>query len=907
MLRSPADITAEVSQEVRNQMMAQATTLSQMLSRVESSNTDSHRQTRETILECIKEGMQRSDARSQEDEQSVKDTSTVQCCCAKLRSGHGPGGSSHLPNAGHINPPPGPQFTSDFNNVFTSVNPRLIGTLKGFIQAAEGVLSSEASEITAGIEMLNVSKPAEFKLRRDVYLEICQSLQYPEMTHRYEDVIEAYPETFEWAFHDPTEEQLPWDNLAHWLEKGDGIYWVNGKAGSGKSTFMKHLYDDMRTRGYLTRWAANVRLCAGTFFFWNSGSREQKSQIGLLRALLFQLFTQRPNLIPIVLPELWAKTYSKAVNESCPGEDFNQFWSLRQLILTFKALIYQKDVPLKIFFMIDGLDEFDGDHEELATLFREITKNPDVKVLLSSRPWVVFEDIFGQCPNLRLQNLTYRDIERYVMGKLSRNDAFQRLSSEEPGAAPAITQEIVEKADGVFLWVRLVVRSLLKGIRNRDELSDLWARLRSMPREIEPLYDRLLDLIDPEYLAWASKAFQILRTNHNLSQDPFGKSSSARDGVKPLTVQAFFLAIKDDLDASAGQTNNRVWLDARCEDISVRLTARCAGLLEVTVSHAGYIKGERIGGPDSLIRYFHRTARDFLETHTHWCKILRQTANTDFNPNVSMMRSCLHSFRFAIANYHVHNPDLARDFMIYSYHADSHPQSHHIQSILLDKMNDTMKMARNSWWTVDFLPGVDGFPDFLKLTTIHGLRGYVSAKLSEFGETFEAVDRERATALLRCLLPPDDSHVKSKLPLPRIDMVSLLLDLGADPNGSSGSQSPWLNTLGFFGRRGSPPYSTYDLMTLELTYMAIMEKLVLAGANPHAVTGGQYKSTSLSAMDIVETILLPKYRSEAASLLQVLKCAMSKSNANGKRHRDEAEVDHEESRAKRFQVQSIGS
>jgi hypothetical protein len=43
------------------------------------------------------------------------------------------------------------------------------------------------------------------------------------------------------------------------------------------------------------------------------------------------------------------------------------------------------------------------------------------------------------------------------MGKLHQHDAFQRLSSEEPEAAPAITREIVEKADGVFLWVNIIV------------------------------------------------------------------------------------------------------------------------------------------------------------------------------------------------------------------------------------------------------------------------------------------------------------------------------------------------------------------------------------------------------------------------------------------------------------------
>lgn len=56
------------------------------------------------------------------------------------------------------------------------------------------------------------------------------------------------------------------------------MYWVCGKAGSGKSTFMKHMYDERKTRQFLSVWAGNHRLCVATFFFWNSGTREQKSQ-----------------------------------------------------------------------------------------------------------------------------------------------------------------------------------------------------------------------------------------------------------------------------------------------------------------------------------------------------------------------------------------------------------------------------------------------------------------------------------------------------------------------------------------------------------------------------------------------------------------------------------------------------
>lgn len=75
-------------------------------------------------------------------------------------------------------------------------------------------------------------------------------------------------------------------------------------------------------------------------------------------------------------------------------------------------------IPIKMCFLIDGLDEFDGDHEEMGMLFQQISISKNVKVCLSSRPWVVFEQLFNTSPMLRLHLLTYDDIERYVGDKL---------------------------------------------------------------------------------------------------------------------------------------------------------------------------------------------------------------------------------------------------------------------------------------------------------------------------------------------------------------------------------------------------------------------------------------------------------------------------------------------------------
>jgi hypothetical protein len=316
--------------------------------------------------------------------------------------------------------------------------------------------------------------------------------------------------------------------------------------------------------------------------------------------------------------------------------------------------------------------------------------------------------------------------------------------------------------------------------------------------------------------------------------------------------------------------------------------------------------GEISEGPEPNIRYFHRTAREFLEMDTHWRKILMQTADTDFNPNVSMMKSCLLSLEYAMAHDHRYISDSHRDFMIYSYHADSHYRSHGTQTVMLDKMASIMDINSYSWWGAEFLPEVKGSPDFLKLATIYGLRGYISIKLIRSGQSR---DKARATTLLRCLLPDDaSSRAKLTIPPPRIDMVSLLLVFGADPNehGDYGLGSPWENMLAFLYRSTSTTQASYDVESYKPMYAAFMEKLILAGADPETMIVDEYSGQSHSAMDIIKT-WLPKYPLESASLLQALQRAMQKSNPNGKRQRDEEEMDHAESLAKRVQVHSTAS
>ncbi len=147
-------------------------------------------------------------------------------------------------------------------------------------------------------------------------------------------------------------------------KNGNGIYWISGKAGSGKSSLIKNIFDDSKTHRYLKVWAKEgdnssprypqILLCLPTFFFWNSGTREQKSQSGLLKALLSQVLSACPNLVPLVFPERWPKRYTSFIN-GLPNS-FDQALTSRRLTTAFRRLSQYATLPLKICFLVDGLD-----------------------------------------------------------------------------------------------------------------------------------------------------------------------------------------------------------------------------------------------------------------------------------------------------------------------------------------------------------------------------------------------------------------------------------------------------------------------------------------------------------------------------------------------------------------------
>lgn len=175
-------------------------------------------------------------------------------------------------------------------------------------------------------------------------------------------------------------------------------------------------------------------------------------------------------------------------------------------------------------------------HEEMAELFMRISSSPksNVKVCVSSRPWIVFDDAFKGFPGLRLQDLTCLDIEAYVLDELQGHPRMRLLKEAEPEHASELVNEVVTKASGVFLWVALVVKSLLNGLRNRDGIDDLRRRLADLLSDISALYTHMVSHIEPLYQEQAARTFQI---HHSLIVQDWAQNVTALDLEMALTAR----------------------------------------------------------------------------------------------------------------------------------------------------------------------------------------------------------------------------------------------------------------------------------------------------------------------------------------------------------------------------------
>ncbi|KAK3314886.1 hypothetical protein B0H66DRAFT_563874 [Apodospora peruviana] len=392
----------------------------------------------------------------------------------------------------------------------------------------------------------------------------------------------------------------------HWLSSGNGIFHISGKPGSGKSTLMKFLCDHPRTRTELTKWAGTTRqLVFAKFFFWKPGSKLQKSLNGMFRCLLHEALRNCPDLIPEILPDQWDMVSAMSGTQLVFGDLFTRDDDVRQ---AFHRLIEYGNVHdrHRFCFFIDGLDEFQEarqeDYTSMVDMLHGWTKvAPNaVKICASSREYNVFLNSLSSDKRLCLQDLTSRDIERYIQHML-QVDPHRDLNK----VVSELVYAILTKASGIFLWVALVVRSLRERLQETHDLTVLMKEIDSLPDELEGLFQHLLDTLSKQARTTAFKTLAMIQALTSGVPNPVRLSLFAYSFFLEEYMRNSEFALEPTFQPVGGigmASMTESGKEARRIQALKALAGNTRGLVEV-IDHYG----------DS-IKHTHRSIPEFLES-----------------------------------------------------------------------------------------------------------------------------------------------------------------------------------------------------------------------------------------------------------------------------------------------------
>jgi uncharacterized protein YfkK (UPF0435 family) len=155
----------------------------------------------------------------------------------------------------------------------------------------------------------------------------------------------------------------------------------------------------------------------------------------------------------------------------------------------------------------------------------------------------------------------------------------------------------VDEADGVFLWVFLVTRSLLDGLTNSDRIRDLQDRLNEIPKDLRDYFKLILFSTENRYRTQTARIFTI-----------------AVNAERELPLMAYWVidqGTPKHIFQCSVETPATEILDSRLNNMRRRLKVLSKGLLDAEDEKPESVEDYLIGFE---VTFLHRTVKDYLKT-----------------------------------------------------------------------------------------------------------------------------------------------------------------------------------------------------------------------------------------------------------------------------------------------------
>lgn len=288
------------------------------------------------------------------------------------------------------------------------------------------------------------------------------------------------------------------------------VLWVKGKPGCGKSVLAALTLKELK--------GLQTDDTAVAHFYCDSSNPERSGYRYLLTTLLKQISVQSPRL-----DQNLERMYNMESLVQDRGPGANEVEKILPTVFSgFR----------RAFMVIDGMDELSEPERFLRflpLLLRETTST--LTVIVFSRDISPMHNAFKDYPQLRVNGVNNaEDIKMFISSKLSADDP-----DWDPDLLNRVKAELLDKAEGMFLYVSLMVGRL----RGSLPPNELVKRLKSLPKGLTEAYKanlkRILDQDDESDKRLTLKILLwIANAKRPLSRKELLEGLSIRHGAKTI-------------------------------------------------------------------------------------------------------------------------------------------------------------------------------------------------------------------------------------------------------------------------------------------------------------------------------------------------------------------------------------
>ena len=248
------------------------------------------------------------------------------------------------------------------------------------------------------------------------------------------------------------------------------IFMLTGPPAAGKSILASFVIEWIRG-------SSSETTCQHHFFV--SDHQVKRTVSYCLRMIAFQLATRYP-AVREALFRLKDET-----NETFERQSSKDVWEK-----IFQGIVFRIPFPDDIFWVLDALDESDTPNG-LCDMLLKIRSTTPIKIFITSRESRGLSNVVYSFKDKVIHEAltpadTYEDIRECVTTTIQANLPHDRESQKE------VIDQILTKANGSFLWVRLTLDTIRDSWHTQE---DIRRAMRDVPEGMESLYAGMLSNI----------------------------------------------------------------------------------------------------------------------------------------------------------------------------------------------------------------------------------------------------------------------------------------------------------------------------------------------------------------------------------------------------------------------------